>query len=45
MDHHQLQGKLLKKMIKVSSRVRRRIDFEFLDTPRRDQNHSPEKKS
>ena len=43
MNHRQLQGKLLNKMIKVSSRVRRRIDFEFLDTPTRDQNHSPEK--
>ena len=43
MNHRQLQGKLLNKMIKVSSRVRRRIDFEFLDTPTRDQSHSPEK--
>ena len=34
----------IRKMIKVSARVRRRINFEFLDTPTRDQHHSPEKK-
>ena len=31
-------------MIKISARVRCGINFEFLDTPTRDQNHSPEKK-
>ena len=34
----------IRKMIKVSARVRRRINFEFLDTPTRDQHHSTEKK-
>ena len=34
----------IQRMIKVSARVRRHINFEFLDTPTCDQNHSPEKK-